>query len=250
MPRVSTEISPRIAELLSAGVITISTDWFSTGCDTYGRVTQPHPKLGVYPHVSYSLEELEPLLEKVQVPTLTAAPVGSGPVTPRTTPTKKGTAVSVSTRHDPEIGKVPVAVTIHGVRNALPEESICWKDLSHLSDDQLNARLLAVGKKIGADKAVSRIECMPALSTTPAPTLFKWWEQASPEQRLMLVSTSKKLGRVSENDKDTLLARLGLGQYPFRGTDRKIQEGETQEEEGEESESDLRIDFDSLSLSD
>jgi len=247
MPTVKVELTPRIAELLQAGVISITSDWFSSGQDVYGRVVQPHPKLGVYPHQSMTLAELEPLLEKVKVGQATAAPIGTDPVTPRTTPVKKGQSVAVSFRNDPEIGKVPVTISVNGVLNSLPKGSLCWKDLALLSDDQLNRRLLSLGKEIGADKAVSRIASSHYLNSTTASTLYKWWEKADNEMRFTLVTNSKQVGKCAEKDKEHLLARLGLGQYPFRGTDRKMEEGEEEEEE-EDSETELRIDFEGVHL--
>jgi len=248
MPRVSTEITPRIAELLQAGVITITTSWFESGSETYGRVTQPHPKLGAFPHESFKLDELESFLEKIRVPSLHGAPVESGPVNALATPVKKGNAVSVINRYEPNIGNVPSEIGIHGVRNILPKGSLCWKDLALLNDSQLHRRILSVGKEIGADKAVSRIESMLALHMPRgASTLYEWWVNAEPTQRLTLISNAKLLGKVDEGDKDRLLARLGAGQYPFRGTDRKIQKGKDEEDKEEEEEG-LRLDFDDLEI--
>lgn len=248
MPEVSTKITPRIAELLAGGVITITTSWFSSGAETYGRVTQPHPRLGVFPHDSYKLEELEVVLEQIRVPSVYAAPVDSGPVTPRSTPTKKGQAVKIVFSNDPDIGKVPVQIGIHGVVNSLPKESLCWKDLIYLNDDQLYRRLRAIGKEMGADKAVAKLTSGSALNTTPAPTLFKWWSKASGLQRFLLVSNAKRVGKVNEEEKDSLLARLTAGNYPFRGVDRSIEEEEDDEEE--EVEEGLTINFDDLNISD
>jgi hypothetical protein len=232
MPRVTLELTPRMAELLQAGVISITADLFGSGRDVYGRVCNPHPKLGLYPHQSMQLEELEPLLEKVSVPTMTSSPQGeSSTGSPMKTPTKKGNPVFVSMRNDPEIGKIPTEIKINGVSNILPKASLSWKDLAHLSDDQLNRRILSIGREIGADKAVSRIEAGQNYSSPRKSTLYKWWESATPEDRLTLISSNKLLGKVDPNDKDRLLSRLGAGQYPFRGSDRKM-EADEEEEEG------------------
>jgi hypothetical protein len=236
MPRITIEVSPRISELLKAGVITITADYYSSGIDLYGRVVQPHPKLGVYPHQSMTLAELEPSLEKVRTDRETTRS-SFGEESVMTTPTKKGQSVNVATRNDPEIGKVPEAITIHGIRNSLPKASLCWKDLHHLSDDQLNRRLLSIGKEMGNDKAVSKISSGSNFKTTKQPTLYKWWCEASPEDRWTLVTTKKMVG--TEPNGPTrlrLLSRLGAGQYPFRGSDGSLEEEEDEVEEEEELE--------------
>lgn len=220
-----------MAELLEAGVISITAELFGSGRDIYGRVCVPHPKLGLYPHQSMTLDELEPLLEKVRVPSISESHSGEASTgSPVRTPTKKGNPVFISTRDDPEIGKIPTGIRINGVSNALPKSSLTWKDLAHLSDDQLNRRILSIGREIGADKAVSRIESGQNFSSPRANTLYKWWEQASSLDRLTLISSSKLRGSVDPNQKDRLLARLTAGQYPFRGTDRKMEEDKEEEE--------------------
>jgi hypothetical protein len=250
MPRVNIELTPRIAELLQAGVITITADLFSSGQDIYGRVVQPHPRLGLYPHQSMTLDELEPLLGKVKVPSIHGSPHGeddSG--SPYRTPTRKGQSVSVfCERNDPEIGKVPTQIAIAGVKNILPKSSLSWKDLLHLTDDQLNRRILAVGKEIGADKAVSRVTAQPTLNTTRGETLYKWWINANKKQRWELITTAKAVGKeppVNKSVLDQLLDRLGDGQYPFRGTDQSLEEEEDLDALEERFEQGLRLKFDS-----
>jgi hypothetical protein len=250
MPSLPARVTPRIAELLQAGVITITADWFSSGAEMYGRVTQPHPRLGVYPHESYKLDELEISLEKLKVPTLQGSPNSSLPVSATGSPVKRGTAIKVLTRDDPEIGKIPTEVTLPGgVRNILPKASICFRDLQFLNDDQLYARLMSVGRELGADKAVSRISSVPSLLREES-TLYKWWQKATYEQRFTLITSSKLVGKCDESEKPTLLSRLTTGRYPFRGYDRKIQEvfGDEEEEEEAESVQGLEIDFDDLSI--
>jgi hypothetical protein len=234
MPTVSFKLTPRIAELLASGVISVTCDAFSSGKEVYGRVLQPHPRLGVYPHQSYPLDELEPLLEKVKVREEVNKSYGGEPSSsPKVTPTKKGQSIRVQTLDDPEIGKVPVALTVGGVTNALCRDSLSWKDLHHLSDDQLNRRLLSIGKAIGADKAVSKIEA-GAYTPLKSNSLYKWWVAASNEDRFRLITNSKKVGIDPGRERSQLLSRLGVGQYPFRGTDRSFQKGKEEEEEEEE----------------
>lgn len=234
-----------MAELINSGVISITAEFFSSGSDIYGRVVQPHPKLGVYPHQSMVLEELEPLLAKVRVASGSSASADVEPVTPRTTPVKKGQMIGVGNRDDPEIGKIPTSVTVHGVANSLPKDSLCWKDLAYLNDDQLNRRILSIGREIGADKAVAKIQSGANLNTTQGATLYKWWCNATTDQRFLLITNAKKIGKVTDNDKTAFLARLGVGQYPFRGTDRKMEECE--EESEEEFEEGLALEFEALS---
>jgi hypothetical protein len=251
MPRLVIEITPRIAELLDAGVISITSDIYGSGKDTYGRVTAPHPRLGVYPHQSMTLVELEASLEKVKLTNQHSRSFsGDSNPSPMVTPTKKGQTVSVTCDTDPEIGKVPRAITIAGVKNSLPKASLCWKDLQHLSDDQLNRRLLSIGKEIGNDKAVSRIASGSFASQGKFPTLYKWWEGVGKADRWTLMTTSKLVGRVPPfNEHDRLLSRLGVGQYPFRGTDRPLEDKEDIEEEETELEEafarSLQIEYDS-----
>lgn len=248
MPSVSIELSPRITELLHAGVISITADLFGSGRDVYGRVVQPHPRLGVYPHQSMTLEELEPLLSKVRVPQVQGSHLGEVDTgSPYQTPTRKGNAVSVfCDRTDPEIGKVPTQIGISGVKNLLPKASLCWKELQHLNDDQLNRRILAVGKEIGADKAVSRITTQPNLNSTSGATLYKWWLKASLQQRWALITSAKAVGKAPSIDEvPNLLGRLGDGQYPFRGTDQSLEEEEEMESLEERFEQGLRLKFES-----
>jgi len=138
------------------------------------------------------------------------------------------------------------------VRNSLPKDSLTWKDLRFLGDDQLNRRLIYLGKEMGADKAISRISSVPELQLPRGqPTLYGWWKAASTKQRFTLMSVSKKIGSIPQGENENeLLARLTVGQYPFRGTDRKIQENESEQEEEEEIESPsgLEIDFSDLNI--
>jgi hypothetical protein len=269
MPTLPVSVTPRIADLLNAGEISISVTFYSSGIEVYGRTTKPHPRLGVQPHESMTLEDLEASLGKVRVDnTVHPSPHGGaasggtpavggkykGPMTAKPDESgkapmvKKGQAVSVLTRNDPEIGKVPVQIGIHGVMNILPKSSICWKDLMCLNDDQLFRRILSVGREIGADKAVSRTVTNGELSTIESTSLTSWWRLASPEQRFILISDAKKRGTCFKGDQEALLARLTPGRYPFRGTDLAIQEGEIEEEFEEEdlTAQQLEIDFDEL----
>lgn len=255
MPKISVEITPRIAELLQSGVISITLDCFSSGKDVYGRVVVPHPRLGIYPHQSMTLDELEQSLEKVKVGReLTMSPHGEGESSPKTTPVKKGQAVSVICRNDPDIGKVPTEIAIAGVRNLLPKASLSWKDLAHLSDDQLNRRILAIGKEIGNDKAVSRISAGQNFqSDQPYSTLYKWWNGSSEQDRFTLITSNKAVGKapINKSERSLLLSRLGAGQYPFRGSDAPLEEEEDEDEEEEARDLErrfnegLRLKFDS-----
>jgi len=236
MPELKVKITPRVSELLQSGVISITAGWYSSGVEIYGRVTQPHPKLGVYPHESFPLDELESLLEKIRVSEEINFPLtpssSKAPATPsgtQVTPIKKGPAVAVRTKDDAEIGKVPVSIKVGGVENVLPSKSLCWRDLMYLGDQQLNLRLLHVGREIGADKAVSRVSCGSSFHTK-ANSLYGFWQRATNEERFLLISQAKWAGKVNNEDKERLLARLGAGQYPFRGTDQKMEEDETDHE--------------------
>lgn len=252
MPRLVTDVTPRVAELLSAGVISITTEFHSSGKDVYGRVTQAHPRLGVYPHQSMTLDELEASLEKLELgQQLVKSFAGEGSSSPMRTPVKKGQVVKVSTVTNPKIGKVPDAITINGVKNSLPKASLCWKDLQHLSDDQLNRRLLSIGMEIGADKAVSRISSGSFISKDSYATMYKWWCGVSVYDRWTLVTTNKVVGKAPpEESHALLLSRLGAGQYPFRGTDRPLADKEdAQEDETELEEAfarSLQIEYDSV----
>jgi hypothetical protein len=235
MPSVKVDITHRMAELLKSGRITIHADFYGSGDTVYARVVQPHPRLGLYPHETWKLDELQIQMEKVAIASEISASPFDGPSSERS-PARKGTSVQVETRHDPDIGKVPTSITVNRVRNALPKSSLTFKDLAYLTDDQLNRRVQAIGKDYGPDKAVSKIESQ---GTGPkAPTLQKWWAKASPEKRFWLISTSKLAGKKPQSHEEygRLLDRLGVGQYPFRGTDRdmeKSQEADTEEEEDE-----------------
>jgi hypothetical protein len=241
MPSINLKLTARIHELLEAGVITITADLHSSGNDIYGRVVQPHPKLGVYPHQSMNLEELENSLEKIQVPEVRMVAPSDSPMGK-----KKGQAMSVLYTYDPVVGKVPVEMRVNGVMNKLSNKSLTWRDLAYLSDDQLQRRLLYLGKEMGADKAVSKITSGPTLNTVRAPKLSEWWRKASEYQRWTLMTNSKLVGKCP-SDEAQLLARLGPGNYPFRGIDQTV-EAHKEETDEEESFSELEARYGGLTI--
>jgi len=62
---ITIQVSRRIRELVSNGVITIGVHITRDGKDIWARSVLPHPRLGVGTSQSYTLEEIEERLAKV-----------------------------------------------------------------------------------------------------------------------------------------------------------------------------------------
>jgi hypothetical protein len=254
MPSLDIQVTSRIKELIDNGVIVVTFAFYETGVESYCRVVQPHPKIGVYPHDSLTLDEAQVLLEKVvldkDIPRVELPSSSKGkavqrndlPSAPSPSGVKRGQAVRVDHRNITDIGRVPVAIEINKVRNALPINTLTWKDLLYLSDGQLNQRLKYLGTNITSEKAVSRI--VTGSFGPRAPNLKSWWMKASYADRFRVLTNAKKAG-VEPADADELLSRLTGGRYPFRGTDPPLAMEESEDEESLEEEFDgLNLDFD------
>jgi hypothetical protein len=256
MPSLDIKVTSRIKELIDNGVIVVTFAFYETGVESYCRVVQPHPKIGVYPHDSLTLDEAQVLLEKVvftkDVTTrVESASASKGkeihhddelPHAPSPSGVKRGQAVRIDHRNITDVGRVPVAIELNKVRNALPINTLTWKDLLYLSDGQLNQRLKYLGTNITSEKAVSRI--VTGSFGPRSSNLKSWWMKASYADRFRVLTNAKKAGERPTNA-DELLSRLTGGRYPFRGTDPPLAMEESEDEESLEEEFDgLNLDFD------
>jgi hypothetical protein len=240
-----------MANLVEAGVVSIHASFFKTGIDVYGRVVQPHPRLGISPHESYQIDELEQMLNKVQVHESVKSGGSSGgaplptrgdksPVGVRAqstlTPPSAGKNFHVIRHFDERLSKqVPYQIVMSGVANILPVDSISWKDLAFLSQDDLELRIHSVSAAIGAEKAWARISTINSSMGSTLPAFYdlnSWWEGASPQMRFNLISSSKKAGEKPSNS-SKLLSRVSA-RCPFRDSHYPREEEAEEEEENED----------------
>jgi hypothetical protein len=260
MVTLKLEVSERVNDLMKSGVVTIHASFFKSGVDIYARCVQPHPRLNVFPHESYQIDELEQKLKKVQVHQSVKLddvlgkhlqkegsktpsgdegvklPVPTGNRLPTTSTSSGSTGVKVIRHFDSRLHKqVPHQVVINGVANILPSDSIAWRDLAFLDDSDLIERVDAVAAAVTAEKAWARIVQInyDKGKTSSYHDLESWWEHAHPEMRFTLISSTKKAGGKPTNFSQ-LLGRLRGVRCPFRDSDRLVQEGSEEEEEEED----------------
>jgi len=255
------EVSERMEDLMKSGVVTIHASFFRSGIDVYARCVHPHPRINVFPHESYQIEELEQLLSKVQVnqsvklDEVLEQNTGGGyarsggkflqggvqlPVAgshlPTTNTSSGSTGVKVIKHFDSHLHKqVPHQVVIKGVANILPNDSISWRDLAFLNESDLIDRINAVASAVTAEKAWARITQINSAKgiTASFHDLESWWEFAKPETRFTLISSSKKTG-IKPTNFSKLLGRLSGVRCPFRDSDHLVKEGSEEEEENED----------------
>jgi hypothetical protein len=215
-------LSDRQRELLEANVITIHMDFFGSGTDVYARVVNPHPRLGLEPHESYSASELEKLLSKVQIGRRTYEDMVAAPVGPR--PSKID-------RSDFDIKSkngIVTEIAYKGVSNLLPDKSLTYKELALLNSDQLFARMVHVVNQLQQDKLVSRIETAPAVYGQLGTGLRAWWSRADELSKFKLLSNAKQAGAAPTDHRTFIktLGRLKGAQCPFRDFDDDLEESE------------------------
>lgn len=228
--------SPRIRELVSSGVITIGVHITRDGIDTWARCTQPHPKLGIASHTSYSLDEIEALLVKIQAPI-----PQNHRIDVMGTSRFPGASLGFSDFQDAVSHGKRVSETYKGgVKNTLPKGSLTAVDVLGTPSD-LFGRACLVTESCGTHTFVSRIASRPKiLGRHGVNNLTEWWAVASPSQRLLLLSRAKHLPQ------DIVLGNGALHIYPewvkalenlpcpFR--DAEAQVGQPEEETSEEEE--------------
>jgi hypothetical protein len=221
-------LSERQLELLEANVITVHIDFFGSGTDVYARVVNPHHKLGLEPHESYSPAELENALRNIQVGRRTY----EGMIGPQT-----GPRPSQIDRSDFDIKTqkgIVTEIAYKGVSNLLPDKSLTYKELALLNSSQLFARMVHVVNALGQDKLVSRIETNPTVFGPLGPGLRSWWSRADELSKFKLLSNAKQAGTPPADHRVFIktLGRLKGAQCPFRDFNDDLEEDPSEEEDG------------------
>lgn len=234
--------SPRIKELVSANVITIGVHITGDGQDVWARSTQPHPRLGVTTHDSYTLDEIEALLMKVVVksrPTQDVKPSDSaGDVSLQ----MKQMALGIGSFDEAaRLGeKIRQVVHRDGVKNLLPGDSLSVHDFDFPPAD-LYSRTCYIVQKVGTPIFVSRISSSPAvLGIKGAANLGEWWEGATPHQRFTILTRGKRFPNGEWlHPRLSWLNSLEMMPCPFRDPETQVgkEEGLSGEEDSQESSS-------------
>jgi len=231
------DVSPRIKNLVEDGVITVGAFITRDGNELYARSVQPHPKLGIVTHKSYTLEEIEGLLIKVG---------------PRSLPEKGGVRLSADDVHtsSADIGPLKygfqgfgdaashgskLRVNKAGVINFLPKDSITPYDLG-LTEKDIFARMCQV-TSAGSAKFVSKIASDPVnFRVKGASDLAEWWRRASPTQRVLLLVKTRhfektKTGQVRIHGR--WLDRVQEISCPFQDAETQVDRAEEEYSESE-----------------
>jgi len=219
------QLPQRAKDLVSGGVISVDVHFAMTGIDVWARCIQPHPRLGVYPHESYRVEEILKLLTKIEVPSAnapekshpgrSAIPVGTWPSSPpRYFNSIKQGIQYVNTEGGAKVKR-------GSVENALPSDSLTFDDFERGSQ-MMTARCMAVADKIGEPRIVSRIATDLRLKIKGVSDLTSWWGEATSDQKFLLLTLNKKVGSPTHVStypmglSPKLQGRLGAAQCPFR----------------------------------
>jgi len=252
------QVTRRVRELVASGVITIGVHITQDGIDTWARCVQPHPRLGIQTHTSYSLEEIEGLLTQVVTQSFRPSSFGSlpnygEPSTGGVPATGIGGAIhyegnlpvpkdlgfkgrSDALAHASK--KLSVTRKADGTVNQLPAGSLVPADFERSVRD-LYARACAVAEKVTTAKLVSRIASLPTkLRVRGAETISEWWDLAIPEQRFMLLTRASHFskGGVPVRVHGTWLGKIQSTPCPFRDPETQVvqhEEGLSGEEEAQ-----------------
>jgi hypothetical protein len=80
-----------------------------------------------------------------------------------------------------------------GILNQYPVDTLVKQDFSRTDDRDLAARVHFVASYLGNERAVSRIASQGKLKVPGAVSLYDWWSKATTFQKLLLLSTKKKI---------------------------------------------------------
>lgn len=229
----SYELSDRLRDLVHGGVVTVHVEFTQTGMDTWVRTTQPHPRLGVFPHESMSVSEALEKLTKVKIP---GAPEHS--VYGRTQRSSPPRGVGATLYPPPptqnaelEYMTLPKAQAIiereglssvtrsNGLVCQSPKKSLTSYDLEHPAL-HLMARCVVIAHELGNATIMARITTNSALQILGAGDLQTWWKKATSLQRLTVLSDAKKISPHARA-RLTLANESGLSKIgcPFRKLD-------------------------------
>lgn len=242
------QVSERIQVLVSTGVITLGVHITRDGKDVWARVVQPHPRLGIPTHTSYTLEEIEEKLLKVSSLSSTGFLPKESVVT-QASPGKKmyiGPKVNAgdSQRRSKDLndfGFISISEAIgfaerkglnkvdhSGISNLLPRDSLTPTDLERPLHE-LFARACTVASNLGTAKIVSRITSKPdVLRVNGAIDLSDWWAKASPTQRAVILTKAKVFPKQGEQVilLKKWLDRLDKLPAPFRDAEAQVGKSE------------------------
>lgn len=220
------------SKLVAAGVVTVSVIFTQSGVDSYARSVRIHPRLNIDPTMSWSLEELPSAFDKV------AKHLDfKGPESPPSSSRRVDEGVSlIPIRGEPTsrfdnmtlaearaiVKSRELDTRVHfGVKNILPRDSLVEEDCQRPLSEAY-ARMVLVADEIGAARAVAKIAAdrQYHIRGADASDLTEWWNQATVEQRISLLSRAK-VHKVSNTLSKLPSHRLaGLGgelRCPFRG---------------------------------
>jgi len=255
----SFELDDVCRTLLQAGVITITVVYTRTGTDAYARSVASHPNLDIYPHMSFELHELRGAFEKHVCmkesairPSSSKGSVLGEKLSPMELPFREGKS-KLKVHEREALGRMTVSnakrvivmnnagmVVKNGVSNLVAQESLIEEDL-HLKTEVLYARMVCVADKIGNVKAIARISTALGLKIPGVSTLDQWWNRATVEQRLTLLSRGSKLDiqKALNNLSVTKRMRLepeGALRCPFRGSSVDLEPVEASSRDGSDYE--------------
>jgi hypothetical protein len=230
--------SRRIADLVSSGVITIGAHITRDGINVWARCVEPHPRLGLRTHESYTLEEIESHLSKVR-----ADPPNIDKLNVIQSRERKSVTLAALGFKDlsdaVRFAKTSGIEYIErgGVTNKLPLDSLTSDDLLR-SKKEVFARIASIIDHLGTPKCVARITTQrDTLTVDGATTLEEWWGKSTPLQKLNLVMRSKHLLKRGggANAIDMFwLHKLEDLPCPFRNAEAQVgqkEEGHSAEEE-------------------
>jgi hypothetical protein len=221
MPSVNIKLTERMMELVNNNVVTLHVDVFGTGIDVYGRVTQPHPGLGVFPHTSYTLGDLESSLEKIRIKQDFSVKLDPDKATAAI---EKSAATLNVCDEQPVVRygtfgrlgiKIPKQIYTGATWNLLPEDSLTFKEFDILSAEELKARALAVAERKGA----SRTWGFAVAQQGATGSLTSHWASSNGEERFAMLSNQKKAGTTTKGGKRHAYDFLQGLNCPFRGKD-------------------------------
>lgn len=221
----------RTLNLLASGVIMINVHYAGEGMSCMANVSQPHPRLGVFPWQQFPVEELVDKLDKVCIPLGNKQPGG-------TPGGKLPDNFSLSDRI--ARGDRIKTVVTHGIVNQLPIGTLCYHDLL-LPRTDVGCRAAFIAENIGTAKAVSRIATdRKNLAVSGAANLHEWWERSTSYQKWLILTTRSRVGKAPRGFSYEILPDafhriLNSIQFPFR--DAEIEMGSETIETWEDDES-------------
>lgn len=105
-----------------------------------------------------------------------------------------------------------------GLLNQYPADSLVRQDFCRSNIIEFLARVTTVARRVGEDKAVSRISC-GRFGPKGCETLHEWWEKASVIDRSRLLTSKKSEFKAGQAANPEFLKSIGEVGCPFQDTD-------------------------------